>query len=156
MCQQNNTLLNETTENQNVNDISRYKSREQAFLLYFESLFSPDDIEEIADNAIDGRDLVFSDYALNCVKGIKDNQEKIDELILSKLKKGWKLQRISKVCYTTLCIAIYEMLCVGNIPSSVSINEAVELTKKYAYQEDASFVNGVLGSVEKELSQNNQ
>ena len=48
-------------------------------------------------------------------------------------------------------MAVYEMVFVDSVPVSVSINEAVELAKKYATPSDASFVNGVLGSVAKEL-----
>lgn len=152
MCQENTTLTNECEDINGKNtDVSRYKAREQAFLLFFESLFSQSDIEETVENAVDGRDLFFSDYAVECVKGINENKEKIDELILSKLRNGWKLSRISKVCYGVLCVAIYEMLFSDDIPLSVSINEAVELTKKYAYKEDAAFVNGVLGAIYKDL-----
>ena len=50
-------------------------------------------------------------------------------------------------------MAVFEMLFVDDVPVSVSINEAVELTKEFAAPSDASFVNGVLGSVAKELEQ---
>ena len=140
MCEENNAA------NQARNDISRYKMREQAFILCFESLFSDADIDELADNAGDARDEFLSDYAINCVKGIKEHQDQIDEKIASNLKSGWKLNRISKVSLAIMRVAIYEMMYLEDIPVSVSINEAVELSKKYAAEDDTAFINGVLGS----------
>ena len=145
MCEENNTA------NQARNDISRYKMREQAFILCFESLFSDADIDELADNAGDARDEFLSDYAINCVKGIKEHQDQIDEKIASNLKSGWKINRISKVSLAIMRVAICEMMYLEDIPVSVSINEAVELSKKYAAEDDTAFINGVLGAVAKAL-----
>ena len=145
MCEENNTA------NQARNDISRYKMREQAFILCFESLFSDADIDELADNAGDARDEFLSDYAINCAKGIKEHQDQIDEKIASNLKPGWKINRISKVSLAIMRVAIYEMMYLEDIPVSVSINEAVELSKKYAAEDDTAFINGVLGAVAKAL-----
>ena len=154
---ENNVLQNEFSSKENLrnsisrNSISRYKMREQAFVLCFETLFSDTDIDEIADNTLDSREIELSDYALNTAKGISKNSQKIDDLISSHLKKGWKINRISKVSLAVLRLAIYEMLFVDEIPVSVSINEAVELTKKYSTEDDCAFVNGVLGAVSKEI-----
>lgn len=136
---------------ENKNDISRYKMREQAFFLCFESLFSDSDIDELADNAGDARDEFLSDYAIDCAKGVTAHREEIDEKISANLKSGWKIGRISRVSLAIMRLAIYEMLYIASIPVSVSINEAVELSKKYTVQDDTSFVNGVLGAVAKEL-----
>jgi N utilization substance protein B len=54
---------------------------------------------------------------------------------------------MSKVSQAVLRLAVYEMFYEEEIPASVSINEAVELAKKFATEEDASFINGILGSV---------
>ena len=132
------------------NSVSRYKQREQAFILCFESLFSDTDIDELAENAGEARDVFVSDYALSCAKGVRDNAEKIDETISKYLKAGWKLSRISKVSYAILRLAVYEILFLDEIPVSVSINEAVELSKKYTVRDDSSFINAVLGALSKE------
>lgn len=135
----------------NRNKISRYKMREQAFFLCFESLFSDTDIDELADNAGDARDEFLSDYAISCAKGVREHQEEIDEKISANLKTGWKITRISKVSLAILRLAVYEMLYEDSVPVSVSINEAVELSKKYTVQDDTAFINGVLGAIAKEL-----
>lgn len=144
MCDTNSAL-------ENRNSISRYKMREQAFILCFEMLFSDTDIDELADNAGDARDEFISDYAIDCAKGVADHKDVIDAKISENLKSGWKISRISKVSLALLRLAIYEMLFCGDIPVSVSINEAVELSKKYTVKDDTSFINGVLGSVAKAL-----
>lgn len=133
------------------NDISRYKMREQAFILCFEMLFSDTDIDELADNAGDARDEFLSDYAVECAKGVRGHQEEIDRYISDNLKSGWKISRISKVSLALLRLAVYEMLYRDDVPVSVSINEAVKLSKKYTVKDDSSFINGVLGAVAKSL-----
>lgn len=148
MCEVENVVEKDPVE---INSISRYKKREQAFILSFESLFSDTEIDELADNAVDGNDEYMSDYAIMCAKGILANAEEIDALISKNLKKGWKISRISKVSYTLIRLAIFEMLYVEDVPVSVSINEAVELAKKYSVPDDSAFVNGVLGAVAKEI-----
>lgn len=145
MCEDINAMSKER------NNISRYKKREQAFLLCFESLFSDAEIDELADNAGDARDEFLSDYAIDCVKGIREHQEEIDEKISSNLKSGWKINRISKVSLAIMRVAVFEMLYLEDIPVSVSINEAVELSKKYSVEDDTAFINGVLGAIAKTL-----
>lgn len=149
-------IVEKTDENDNIdyNLISRYKKREQAFILSFESLFTEcADIDELADNAVDGNDEHMSDYAIMCAKGVLENAQQIDELISANLKKGWKLNRISKVSLAVMRLAIFEMLYVEDVPVSVSINEAVELAKKYSVPDDSSFVNGVLGAIAKTINE---
>ena len=144
MCQNN-------IDPEKKNQVSRYKIREQAFFLCFESLFSDTDIDELADNAGDARDEILSDIAVERARGTMANTVTIDERISANLKEGWKITRISKVSLALLRLAIYEMLYEKDIPVSVSINEAVELSKKYTTEDDAAFVNGVLGAVAKTL-----
>lgn len=141
--------MNKLSEDRN--SISRYKMREQAFILCFEMLFSDSDVAELADNAGDARDEFLSDYALECARGVQENSADIDSRISENLKQGWKISRISRVSLAILRLAVYEMLYRDEIPVSVSINEAVELSKKYTVEDDTSFINGVLGSVAKAL-----
>lgn len=135
----------------NRNSISRYKMREQAVLLVFECIFNDSDIDEISENLIDSRDVYLCDYALKAAKFISEMKDEIDSLISKHLSKGWKIARISKVALSVLRVAVYEMKYCEEVPVSVAINEAVELTKKYS-PEDAPFVNGVLGAVAGELA----
>lgn len=133
------------------NKISRYKEREQAFLICFEKLFSDASISEISECAEESRDDNYSDFALECAKGVEDNLEEIDRIISDHLSVKWKINRISRVSLSILRLAVYEMKYVEDIPSNVSINEAVELSKKFSGEEEYKFVNGILGAVSRDL-----
>ena len=133
------------------NKISRYKEREQAFFICFEKLFSDASISEISECAEESRDDNYSDFALECAKGVEDNLEEIDKIISSHLSAKWKLNRISRVSLSILRLAVYEMKYVEDIPSNVSINEAVELSKKFSGEEEYKFVNGILGAVSRDI-----
>lgn len=133
--------------NSEMNKIShRRKEREEAFLLVFERMFKDDEVDEVFESAVDARDAEISNFTKILVNGVYDNLETIDEEIERNLK-SWKKNRISRVVLTLLRIAVYEILFMENIPTSVSISESVQLCKKYASDKDASFLNGVLGSV---------
>lgn len=128
----------------------RREERKQAFYLLFEQIFQKDSMDTIIQDAKDARDAEIGKYTRELVRGVEEKLEEIDGYVEPRLK-NWKKNRISKVTLTILRIAVYEMLYRDDIPVGVSINEAVELAKEFATPSDGSFVNGVLGSVSKEL-----
>jgi N utilization substance protein B len=138
--------------NKNTDIISRRSAREQAFILLFEMCFCQDDfsIDLVKENALDSRDVEFCDYAEKVALGVNEHKDELDEIIDAHLKKGWKINRLSKVTLAVLRLAIYEMKYEEDVPFSVSINEAVELSKKFSIDE-SGFVNGVLGAISKDL-----
>lgn len=80
--------------------------------------------------------------------GVIANIPEIDEII-EKCSQKWARNRISRVSMSILRISIYEMLYGEDVPTEVSINEAVELAKKFDSDDSYTFVNGVLGAAEK-------
>lgn len=80
---------------------------------------------------------------------IIDLSPEIEEEVAKNLKSEWKINRISKINMSILKIAIYEILH-KKLPYKISINEAVELAKKYGEETSASFINGILASVVKD------
>ena len=128
----------------------RREDRQQALQFVYERMFRDDTFEDLCTDALDARDEAISDYAEQIIKGIEDHLQEIDELIEANLK-GWKLNRISKIALAAMRISVYEMKYIKSVPVSVSINEAVKMTKEFASDKDGSFVNGVLGSVAKTL-----
>ena len=131
--------------------MSRRTERENAFIVIFESLFNDVTVEDIIESAKETLDWEDNDYVLSTSNGVIDNTAEFDELINVNLKNGWTVNRLSKVTLALLRLAIYEMKYVSDVPASVAIHEAVELCKKYATDADASLLNGVLGSISKEL-----
>lgn len=128
--------------------MTRKMAREEAFILIFEKVFNDCSIEEILEIANEARDLKADDYINRVFRGVYDNLTELDGII-SENAVGWKISRISKTALAILRLAIFEIRYMEDIPESVSINEAVELAKKYATSEDASFINGILSTVVK-------
>ena len=133
--------------------MTRHESRQEAFCLLFEKTFTDMDLDEIIQGATETRDLQVNDFTLKLAKGTIEHLDEIDQLIEFKLK-NWKLSRISKVSLSILRVAVYELKYMDDVPTNVSINEAVELAKQYANEDDYSFINGVLGAIAKELNLN--
>lgn len=125
--------------------MNRIKQREQAFFLIFQNLFKADADDDAVSLFSESNGEV-GEYAKEIFNGVLANVEEIDNTISTYLNK-WKINRIPKVNLSILRLAVYEMKYVDDVPDSVAINEAVELAKKYSGTEDASFINGVLGSV---------
>jgi transcription antitermination protein NusB len=130
--------------------MKRREAREQAFIFIFERSINHDTTQQIIDAAGLSSDTIIDDFAEKIAVGVEENEEALNAPI-EKYIRGWKMSRLSKVSMALLKLAIYEMLFVKDIPVSVSINEAIDLAKKYGGIDDAPFVNGVLGSVAKEL-----
>lgn len=129
--------------------MTRREAREEALILVFEKEFNSDSLEEIIETAKEVRDIEPDEYITQVFYGVFDNLEAIDDII-SKYSVGWSIKRITKIALAILRLAIYEIKFVDAIPVSVSINEAVELAKKYSTKEDSAYINGVLSSVSKE------
>lgn len=100
-------------------------------------------VESLNSNEIGTLDTV---YIKSILDGVVDKISSIDEYI-AKYSKDWTIERMSKIDLAILRVAIYEVLYKEDIPSGVSINEAVELAKKYSHEDAGSFINGILGSV---------
>lgn len=136
--------------------MTRHQSREQAFAILFEKSFHPEtDMEDILDLNIEHGLIEDDEFAALLAKTAWDKLYEIDELI-EKNSIGWRISRISKVSLAILRLSICEILYIHEVPVSVSINEAVELCKKFAAVEDAPFVNGILGSIARSINNDNK
>ena len=129
--------------------MTRKQAREEAFILIFEKEFNDDALADIISLAEEVRDIKADKYVKKVFFGVFENIEKIDGII-SQNAVGWSINRITKTALAVLRLALFEMEFYDEIPVSVSINEAVELAKKYASKEDASFINGILSTVAKQ------
>lgn len=129
--------------------MKRNEMREQGFFLIFENLFTPNnDMDELISLYSENVEPV-CDYAKGIFSGVNEKKDELDKLITS-YSKSWKISRLPKVTLALLYLSLYEMKYVDSVPVNVAINEAVELAKKYAGTADASFINGILGSVARE------
>ena len=95
---------------------------------------------------------IVREFAGQLVRGVKENIKKIDETI-SKYATNWQIERMAVVDRNILRIATFEILCLDDIPPKVSINEAVDMAKKYGDTNSGKFVNGILDKISKVKSE---
>ena len=133
--------------------MTRHKSRENAFIAVFEAGFSANDLEDIlavTQELPEYEDYMLDEFAMNLIKLYYDHADEVNDMIQSKLK-GWDQKRISRVCSAIRRLSTAEMMYSNEDMDSIIINEAVEICKEYAGENDYQFVNGVLGAISKEL-----
>ena len=132
----------------------RQEAREEAMAFIYSIDYHLDEIAFQIENFMSEENIVgFSDeskkYINDVISGVVDKLKEIDPLI-EKYSRGWSFNRIPNIDIAVLRLCIYEMIFREDIPASVSINEAVNLAKKYGHDESGTFVNGILGSIYKE------
>ena len=133
------------------NKMTRREARTAAFSLIYEKSMRDDGLEDILGFAREAREFSLDDYAMRLVNLTFENLDEIDGKIERHLS-NWKLSRIPKVTLAIMRLAVCEIDYFPKIPVSVTINEAVELAKEYATEDDASYLNVVLGSYVKAAS----
>lgn len=134
--------------------MSRTTAREVSMMMHFSNLLGGEDTPEyVCEKAelvgtLDGEDLL---YVGQMLEGVCAHAEELDGYI-SRFSKDWAIDRIARVDLSILRVAIYEMLYrKEDVPAGAAINEAVELAKRYGGERSFAFVNGILGSVAKEI-----
>ena len=90
-------------------------------------------------------------FSKELVLGVWENKGNLDTLI-RQASRNWRIERMSRVDRNILRVAVFEVLYVGDIPPKVSIDEAVELGKKYGTEDSGAFVNGVLDHIYNQLN----
>lgn len=133
--------------------MSRIETREHAVIFVYQSTFEGN--SDFDEHFKSYTELNFEleedlEYFKTVVSGVINSKSEIDENISKYLKK-WTINRLPKMDLAILEVAVYEILNCSDIPTSVSINEAVKLAKKYGLDDSSKYINGVLSSVEKSL-----
>ena len=137
--------------------MNRRQAREAALCMIFDYSFHSDDgdgneqLELYLDNFQDkdekniNEELRSDEYFTKVYFGVISNLPDLDAIIEENSKK-WSSKRISRVSRSIMRLALYEIKYIDDIPAEVSINEAVELAKKFDADESYTFVNGILGA----------
>lgn len=147
--------------------MSRKTARELALHIIFEMDFTGENCASLlskrlnaeAFSELSGEDRLYQTfpderdtaYIRSVTAGVERHLAELDTYI-ERYSVGWKFGRISRIVACILRLSMYEILYMPDVPDSVSINEAVELAKRYDTQDAASFINGILGTfVRKEV-----
>lgn len=141
--------------------MTRGNARELAIHLIYSRSFTEEDPQQIIDKRLEkdyyrllaDENSVYAERPgsaqlayIDCVvTGVANREEELDSVI-REFSIGWDISRISKLARSILRLAIFEILYVEDIPTSVSISEAVRISKLYDAEDAASFINGILGT----------
>ncbi|WP_241155952.1 MULTISPECIES: transcription antitermination factor NusB [unclassified Adlercreutzia] len=110
----------------------------------------------LADGDILCLERPLSDYSVMLVQGVEEHIKEIDGRLAS-ISENWSVERMPIMDRNILRLAMYEMLYVDDVPTSVSINEAVELAKEFGGEDDSPrFVNGMLGRIARQMEAENE
>lgn len=129
----------------------RTRARELALQVFYQMDITHDSHDVALDNlrdvyAAERTEPAVEGFTRELVKGVADNLELIDAKI-ARYADNWQLKRMAIVDRNIIRLASYELIFRKDIPPKVSINEAIELAKKYSGLEAAKFVNGVLDKI---------
>ncbi|MGM0427015.1 MAG: transcription antitermination factor NusB [Thermodesulfobacteriota bacterium] len=131
----------------------RRRARELALQVLFHLEFSPGDPSEafqlICTNFNPRRSI--RPFAMELVLGVYNKKAVLDRAI-SKASQNWRIERMTHLDKTILRIAAFEICFVEDIPPKVSLDEAVELGKKYGNEHSARYINGVLDNIYNSLT----
>ena len=132
---------------------ARRRGREAALQILFSIDLAGDPVEQVLRDHFaflassgEGRE-----YAQILVRGVSEKAQTIDEMI-RKVSEHWRLERMPRVDRNILRLSAYELMFMPDVPRKVTLNEAVELAKRYGGEGSAGFVNGVLDRIASEVA----
>lgn len=130
--------------------ISREIALQVLYQMEFDVTLTPGDgLKQYEDHF--KNDQLSMDYSQKLIAGIKEHQAEIDDLI-QKFSINWKITRMSHVDRNIIRLSIFEMTRLSNeVPKNASINEAIEIAKKFGSEDSSHFINGILDQISKSL-----
>jgi N utilization substance protein B len=129
--------------------LSRAAARELAFKIIFQVDIGKNNWQEVLSRSLGGESNLpekSRDFLAELVKGTVLHQNEIDREI-SQYARDWSLERMANTDRNILRMALFELKYLGDIPAGVTVNEAVELAKRYGDVDSGKFVNGILGEI---------
>ncbi|MBW1779599.1 MAG: transcription antitermination factor NusB [Deltaproteobacteria bacterium] len=133
----------------------RRRARELAVQVLFHLEFSPDNPSEVFDLICENFDARKSirDFSKKLVLGVWENKEILDKAI-GEASKNWRIERMARLDRSILRLATFEIMFVQDIPAKVSLDEAVEIGKKFGSEDSGRYINGVLDKIYNTMLQN--
>ena len=129
---------------------ARSKARKRALDILFASELRSEDPVMALERAIEAGEGPTNDYTSALVRGVVEHRDRIDE-VLSTYSKGWTLGRMPAVDRNVLRIGVFELLWGDDdVPDTVAVSEALHLVQDLSTDESPAFVNGLLGSIQRD------
>ena len=129
--------------------MKRRTAREKALQALFQIDMNEAKPEEAMENILQGAPV--DPYLSELVHGTSKNLKEIDEIISNHLE-NWSVKRLAKVELNILRLAVYELNYVQDVPANVVINEALEISKRFADERSSKFINGVLSKIKENIN----
>lgn len=132
----------------------RRQSREHTLKILYRQDITHEDIDETIEHYWEENNINsgITDFSAQLARGTVNNLKEIDTCI-EKASEHWALDRLGIIDRNILRMAVYELLFMDDIPPKVTINEAIEIAKKFGTDDSANFVNGLLDKIKNELEQ---
>ena len=130
--------------------MARSAAREAAMQLIYEHMMSGSGEETLGGMIEFVPDRDDAKYIETVTEGVFAALHDVDRYIVA-FAQDWAIDRLARVDLAILRLAAYELLCMEDIPAAVTINEAVELARKYSTEQSGAFINGVLGNLNRKL-----
>jgi transcription antitermination protein NusB len=127
---------------------ARTKARKRALDVLFESEVRGLPLDGTLEERLASQDPPIGDYSVELVRGVREHQEHIDQLLAS-YSQGWTLDRMPSVDRNVLRLGVFELLYAEDVPDAVALSEAVAMAKELSTEESPTFVNGVLSAVQR-------
>lgn len=128
---------------------ARSKARKRALDMLYAADLRGQSARESLETAISDGEGPTNDYTAVLVRGVAEHAARIDEL-LAQFSHGWTLERMPAVDRNVLRLGVWELLYAGDVPDQVAISEAMALVSDLSTDDSPSFVNGILGSIQRE------
>jgi len=136
---------------------SRRRGRELALQILYAMDVNPLSQQPSPEQLLEEERVDFDalDFAQELVRGVAENRDLIDRTINEK-SKNWAIPRMAKVDLNILRMATYELLLRSEIPKNVTINEAIEVSKKFGTADSSAFINGILDEIAAGIPEKNE
>ncbi len=125
--------------------LKRREAREKALFYLYQSDLLKTDVDELIQKDLKYKKEI-DQFTLKLINGVKNNLDSLNKII-NTYSTNWQMDRMSILDRNMLRIALYELIYEQEIPLKVTINEAIEISKKYGDEESGKFINGILGKV---------
>jgi N utilization substance protein B len=127
---------------------ARSKARKRALDILFEAEVRGEPVLDMLEQRIIAASPPVGEYAAELVRGVQAHRERIDQL-LEEYAEGWTLDRMPSVDRNVLRLGVFELLYSEDVPDAVAVSEAVALVRDLSTDDSPSFVNGVLGAIQR-------
>ncbi|WP_323792997.1 transcription antitermination factor NusB [Nocardioides sp.] len=128
---------------------ARSKARKRALDMLYAADLRGESATDALERAIEAGEGPTNAYTASLVRGVMDNVTRIDEL-LADFSEGWTLERMPAVDRNVLRLGVWEILYADDVPDAVAVSEAATLVRELSTDDSPSFVNGILGAIQKQ------